>query len=119
MKLSNTNPSRTMSAVENMLVSAFCAVPAPSRVEPAMTSGPVAATTRCSTARPSAESAIPTKPTVSAPVRCASCTTPTVNALAPLADTPSTTSAFCQTKNRGRRHFRMRHRLRLGFRARD
>ena len=60
-------PSRIIVIVESMLRTSFCAVPALSRVEPVLRSGPTTISMPCSAAAASALSALQASPTVNAP----------------------------------------------------
>src|SRR5260370_1367735 len=86
-----------MLAVVSVLRTSFVAVPALSRVEPARTSGPVAGamTTVAPDARPARRRrtwGLHATSTVAAPRRRASASASATNGVAPLADTPTTTS---------------------------
>ena len=76
MRLPYVLPSRTIVIVEIMLSTSFCAVPAFSRVEPAITSAPTTTAISCSASRPSSEPSTETTATVSAPARAASASAP-------------------------------------------
>ena len=71
---------------------AFCAVPAPIRVEPAMASGPVSRKTGTSTVLRRGEAALLERPMVSAPASRAATVAATVKGVEPLAATAMTAS---------------------------
>ncbi len=82
-----------MAIVEMMLSTTFWAVPAFSRVEPAMISGPVTSSIGWSTWRLSSASGFDEMPTVRAPTSAAWWTAPIVYGVRPDAATPTTTSS--------------------------
>ena len=93
MRLPNVFPSRIIAIVEIMLRTSFCAVPALSRVEPAMNSGPTTTATSCSARRPSSEPSTETTPTARAPAARAASRAPRTYGVRPLALTPTTASS--------------------------
>ena len=82
----------SISSVENRLSTIFCAVPAFSRVEPAIGSAPVSTRIGCAASASSVVSGLLATATVSAPRAAASCSTAQVNGVRPLAATPIATS---------------------------
>src|SRR5260370_8867498 len=75
-----------------MFSAAFWAVPALSRVEPAITSGPASTSMAMSAAAPSGDPGAQLSPTTRAPARRASATAASTYAVRPLALTPTTAS---------------------------
>lgn len=93
MRLPYVLPSRTITIVENMLSTSFCAVPALSRVEPLITSGPTSTSIACSAAALSGVPVLHDSPTVSAPSARARRTAASTYGVRPLEATPTTVSS--------------------------
>ncbi len=85
-------PIRIIDAVVSMLRTIFVAVPAFSRVEPAITSGPTAGAIVRSTKVCSSVRGSQVTNTIFEPARRARVSAPRTNCVIPLADTPMTTS---------------------------
>ena len=115
----SVRPRRTITAVENAFRTSFCAVPALSRVEPEIASGPAGTSIARSARRASSEPSAQTIAPQHAPAARAASRPPSAYGVRPLAETATTTSCArgCSARDRRRARVRVVLRGRLGGRA--